>query len=448
MKKSLLTLSGTFLLATLAACSGGGDQEASDSSDGGDGGSSGEEVTIRLHHWYNEEQDNWDDVIASFEEDHPNINVESVTPENNDANETMQQIDLAAASGDQLDVIMVNDASNYAQRVSQGMFEPLNSYIDEAGFNFDEEYRVNTAVDGERYALPGKYNMHFVMMNQDKLDENNLELPTEWTWSDFMDYADQLSEGEGANKMYGTYFHTWVDYVKLAAFNQPENSNLVKDDGTTSNIDSEKIRQSLEIRQRGHKDGSAVPYDNTISQELSYRDQFFNESAASILTGSWMISEAGGIDGSPSPFNVSFAPYPKAEEGDPVTTPAGADFLSVYSGSKNKDAAFEFIRWYTTEGIQEQGKYLPAYQDADLQEVVDNLVQAGAAPDKVDTESLINVLETSEAAPLNIPPTYIGEVEDAYMSETDAFLLGEQDLETTIQNADEAAQEIIDNNAE
>ncbi|MGY4691068.1 ABC transporter substrate-binding protein [Salibacterium sp. K-3] len=445
MKKSWITLSGILLLSALAACSGAEESESSDTSDDG---SSGDEVTIRLHHWYNEDQDNWNEVIASFEEDHPNINVESVTPENNDANETMQQIDLAAASGDQLDVIMVNDASNYAQRVSQGMFEPLNDYIEEAGFNYDEEYRVNTSVDDNYYALPGKYNMNFVMMNQDKLEENDLDIPTEWTWDEFMDYAAELSEGEGPDKMYGTYFHTWVDYVKLAAFNQMENSNLVKDDGVTSNIDSDIMRQSLEIRQRGHEEESAVPYDETISQELNYRDQFFNQSAATIMTGSWMISESGGIDGSPAPFEVAFAPYPKAAEEDPITTPAGADFLSVYSGSQNKDEAFEFIRWYTTEGIQEQGRYLPSYQDAELQQVVDNLVEGSAAPDMVNKESLIDVLEASEASPLNIPPTFIGEVEDAYMSETDAFLLGEQDLETTIQNADETVQEIIDNNAE
>ncbi|MFZ4453783.1 ABC transporter substrate-binding protein [Salibacterium aidingense] len=443
MRKSWFVLMGALLIAGLTACSDGEGSEESEADTGENDG----EVTVRLHHWYNESQDNWDEVIASFEEEHPNINVESVTPENNDANETMKQIDLAASSGDQLDVIMINDPANYAQRVSQGMFEPLDAFIEDVDFNYDNDYRVDTSVDGSYYALPGKYNMNFVMMNQDALEKNNLDIPTEWTWEDYMDYAAELTEGEGTDKMYGTYFHTWIDYIKLAAMNQMKNNDLVKEDGETSNINSDIMRKSLEIRERGHDEGSAVPYDETISQDLNYRDQYFNESAAMIMTGSWMINESGGIDGSPSPFTTAFAPYPKAYEDDPVTTPAGADFLSVYSGSEHKEEAFEFIRWYTTEGIVEQGKYLPDYKEADLDTVVDNLL-ADSDPEKVNKESLLRVLEDSEAADVTIPPPFIGEVADAYMNESDAFLLGEQDLETTITNADDQVQEIIDNNTE
>ncbi|WP_062049865.1 ABC transporter substrate-binding protein [Bacillus sp. JCM 19034] len=404
-------------------------------------------VTIRLHHWYNEEQDRWHEVVEAFETEYPHIKVETVSPENNDANETMQQIDLAAASGDQLDVIIVNDAANYSQRVAQGMFEPLDDYLDAAGIDYANEYRVNTNVDGHYYALPGKYNMFFVMLNQDALDEAGLDVPTDWTWDEYMDYAAALTEGEGPSKRHGTFFHTWMDYVKLAAFNQPENSNLIKDDGITSNVDSDLIRQSLEIRQRGHEEGSATPYADTISLDLNYRPQFFGESAAMIMTGSWMINERGGIDGAPE-FTIAYAPYPKANADDPITTPAGADFLTMYSGSEHKEEAFEFIRWYTTKGIVLQGKYLPDYLGADLEEVIVHLHERSPEVDidLVNMESLIHTLEISEAAPVFIPPAFIGEVETAYRNEVERFLLEEQDIDTTIEQAHEAVQSVIDAN--
>ncbi|MFA9456924.1 ABC transporter substrate-binding protein [Halalkalibacter sp. AB-rgal2] len=444
-----LLLSLLFVMG-LAACSsddGGTTTNENDTPEEEENTDGNEPVTIRMHHWYNEEQDRWHEVVEAFEADHPHIKVETVSPENNDANETMQQIDLAAASGDQLDVIIVNDAANYSQRVAQGMFEPLDEYLDVAGIEYENEYRVNTNVDGHYYALPGKYNMFFVMLNQDALDEAGLDVPTDWTWDEYMDYAAALTEGEGPSKRYGTFFHTWMDYVKLAAFNQPTDSNIIKDDGVTSNVDSDHIRQSLEIRERGHEEGSATPYADTISLDLNYRPQFFGESAAMIMTGSWMINERGGVDDAPE-FTVAYAPYPKASEGDPITTPAGADFLTMYSGSEHKEEAFEFIRWYTTEGIVLQEKYLPDYLGADLEDVITRLHDASPEVDieLVNMESLIHTLDVSEAAPVFIPPAFIGEVETAYRNEVERFLLEEQDLDATIENAHEAVQSVIDAN--
>ncbi|TSB47886.1 ABC transporter substrate-binding protein [Alkalicoccobacillus porphyridii] len=412
----------------------------------GSGDGDSDQTTIRVHHWYNEEQDNWDEVFAAYEEE-TGIKIESVTPENNDANETLQQIDLAAASGDQLDVIMVNDAANYSQRISQGMFEPLNDYLDEAGIQYEDDYQNDTSVDNQYYALPGKYNQSFVMLNEDALDEAGLDIPVDWTWDDYMDYAEALTEGEGSSKRYGTFFHTWVDYVKLAAMNQSEQSNLVQDDGVTSNINSDIIRQSLEIRQRGIDEGSATPHADTISLDLNYRPQFFSESAAMIMTGSWMINEAGGRPEEPSTFRTAFAPYPKANDNDPITTPAGLDFLTVYSGSDHKQEAFDFIRWYTTEGILDQGMYYPDYKNADIDTVLDNLLDNTPNIEMVNRDSLQATLEASEPADMNIPVPYIGEVVTAYMNETDRFLLEEQDLETTIERAEESVQQVIDNNA-
>ncbi|QKS70291.1 extracellular solute-binding protein [Paenalkalicoccus suaedae] len=438
------------LLFTLAACSNDTEAETNSEPNGNDSAatsneSESEAVTIRLHHWYNEEADNWDQVIAQFEEEFPHIKVESITPENNDANETMQQIDLAAASGDQLDVIMVNSPANYSQRATHGMFEPLNEYIEESGMDYGENFRVDTSVDGNYYALPGKYNMNFVMLNEDALNEAGLSVPTEWTWDEYMDYAEALTTGEGQNKRYGTFFHTWDDYVRLATFNQPEDSSFVKDDGMTSNVDSPLMRKSLEIRERGHEDGSATPYSDTISMSLNYRTEYFSEKAAMIMTGSWMINEAGGLPGEESTFKTAFAPYPKADEDAEITTPAGADFLTVYSGSDHKKEAFEFIQWYTTEGIVEQGKYLPDYLGADIDVVLDNLMES-TYPDKVNLDSLAHTLETTLAADLYIPVPFINEVVTAYNNEVEKFLLEDQDLDTTIERADEAVQKVIDDN--
>lgn len=444
MKKIKILLLGVLASILVIGCSNNSGNQATNGGNNENGGD--EQVTIRLHHWYNEQDDNWLKIIEKFEEEYPHIKVESVTPENNDADETIKQIDLAAASDDKLDVIMLNSPAHYSQRVNQGMFEPLNSFLEDEGVDFDQEYQVDTSVDGTYYGLPGKYNMYFVMLNEDVLNQAGLEIPTDWTWDDYMDFADQLTEGEGANTLYGTYFHSWGDYAKLALQNQSEDTNLVKDDGITSNIDHPMIKKSLEIRQRGHDDGSATPYADVVSMNLHYVDQYFNKKAAMIMTGSWMIHEGGGRVDEPSDFKTVYAPYPKAKEGDPVTSPATSDILAVYSGSKYKEEAYEFIRWYTTKGIIEQGKFLPSYKGADMTEVIDNLLADNHNPEMIDKESLIDVLEVTDAADVNMPVPFISEVENAYLREVERFLLEEQDLDTTIEKAHEAVQKVIDEN--
>lgn len=405
-----------------------------------------EPVTIKFHHWYDDEIEKFDVVIAEFNKAYPHITVESVSVATNDANETMKQIDLAAASGEQMDVIIVNSPSNYAQRVGIGLLEPLDDYLAADGINFQNEFKLDTSVDGKVYSFPGKLNEFFIMMNKDHLAEANLAVPKDWTWDEYMDYAQKLTKGEGASKRYGTYFHTWLDYVKLPLFNQMTDSNIIKDDGKTSNLDNPLFRQALEIRERGMKDGSATPHADTVTQKLHYRNMFFNQQASIEMIGSWMIGEAGGAGPIEPMFQTAFAPYPKASAGDQITTPVGADFISVYAKSKNKEAAYTFAKWFATEGLIVQAKYLTSWSKADAGKVVDALLATVPKPELIDKESLIHTINVMIPQQLYIPVAYQSEVEKAYQTETEKFLLGEQNIDTTLSNAQKSVQALIDAN--
>ncbi|MFK4996716.1 extracellular solute-binding protein [Bacillus sp. N9] len=88
-----------------------------------------------------------------------------------------------------MDVIMVTNVADFAQRVELDMFEPLDEFIEKEGFSYDDEYKVNYQIDGKHYGLPGKYTSWYVLMNKDHLDAAGLEVPKSWTWEEFMDYA-------------------------------------------------------------------------------------------------------------------------------------------------------------------------------------------------------------------------------------------------------------------
>lgn len=259
--------------------------------------------------------------------------------EKGDTQEAMKKLDLEAASSARMDILMFSDAAGYAQRVALGMAEPLDGYIAKDGFKVEEDYKVDTHLGDKVYALPGKFNPWYVILNKDHLEEAGLAVPTDWTWDDFADYAKKLTKGEGAQKRYGTYFHGpqgggWMEFLKLKMENQPQNSEFLKADGT-SNLDDPNFRATLELRVKMEKeDQSSVPYTDMISQKLAYRTQFFNQSASMLLIGSWMNTELGGTEKVPLNFNVTVAPFPKNNPGDEKgLTPVTTDYVAVAAKS-------------------------------------------------------------------------------------------------------------------
>ena len=49
------------------------------------------------------------------------------------------------------------------------------------------------------------------MMNKGHLDEAGLEIPTEWTWDEYRDYAKKMTTDEH----YGSYLHTWQRHILI-----------------------------------------------------------------------------------------------------------------------------------------------------------------------------------------------------------------------------------------
>lgn len=431
MKKSMLLLSGVLLASTaLAGCGGKTEEPAAT---GGDQQS--QSVTIKVQSWYTEDQGNWKATIEAFNKAHPNINVvyESMS-EKGDSQEGMKKMDLLAASGDQMDVIMYASAADYAQRVGAGMLEPLDEYLQKDGLNPAEEFKLDTSVNGKYYALPGKMIEWLVMLNKDMLDAANLPVPEEWTWDDYADYARKLTSGEGAAKVYGSYFHTWKDYAQVALGNDPELPLIVAEDGTP-NLDNPRLRFSLDLRNRMENvDKSSVPYYDVVSQKMGYRDVFYAGKNAMLLTGNWMVGELA-LNGK---FNTAFAPYPKFDANDPNGyTSVNADFVGVAAASKHKQEAYEFVKWYATEGIIEQGMFFSGWTKADLNKNVEAILQSGEPElaQLIDKESLLHTLEVNKATKLVVPPTFSLEQEKEFLSQVELYLTGKQDLDKTIETA-------------
>ncbi|WP_020619319.1 ABC transporter substrate-binding protein [Paenibacillus daejeonensis] len=456
------------LILVLSACSSGNNQTGTGGSNPPANNGAGnntpdaapeaeeEEVTIQLHTFGNEANYNWQQTIAAFQEQYPSIKVNvNILSEKGDTQEALQKLDLAASSSEAMDVLMFSDPASYAQRVGLGMVAPLDEFIQAEGYTLTEEYKVDTTLDGQIYALPGKFNPWYVLLNKTHLDEAGLDVPTDWTWDDFTSYAAALTSGDGAGKRYGTYFHGpqnggWMEYMKLALANQPDDTEFLKADGSM-NFSNPGFRKTLELRMQMEKeDQSATPYTDMMSQKLHYRNQFFNQSVSMIMIGSWMNTEIGGTEQFPLNFEVAVAPIPKNNASDEggytmVTT----DYVSVAQSSKNKEAAYTFVRWYTTEGQIAQAKNVPAWngvEDSQLEELIDIILSGTQTPEKVDKASLVSTLAGAKSSRIIPPVTYQSEIYKVINEEYEKLIFGQQDVDATIAALEDRVQKIIDAN--
>lgn len=442
MKKSLLVLSGILAATTaLAGCGSDAKKEEGTSTGGGKA-----PVTIKVMGWYTEAQGNWNATVEAYNKTHPNVKVvyESMS-EKGDSQEGMKKMDMLAASGEQMDVVMYSSASDFAQRVGAGILEPMDSYLKKDNIVVKDEYKLDPVINGKYYALPGKMIEWLVLLNKSKLDQAGLKVPTEWTWDDYAEYAKKLTKGEGVEKMYGSYFHNWKDYAQLAQNNDVENPYLVKSDGT-QNIDNAKVRYSLELRNKMENvDKTSVPYADVISQKMNYRDVFYSGKTAMLATGNWMVGELALN----AKFDTVFAPYPKASASDANGyTEVGADFLGIAASSKYKQEAFDFIRWYTTEGIMTQGLFFSGWKKANIDDNVNNILKTGKAEATklIDKDSLLKTLKVNKATKLVVPPTYSLQQEKEFMTQVELYLTGKQDLNKTISTSVAKFEEIRKSN--
>ncbi|MDQ0902086.1 MULTISPECIES: ABC transporter substrate-binding protein [unclassified Paenibacillus] len=446
IKLTAIALSAVMMTGLLSACGASGDKDTAKPADKGQATEQPKQVTLKFYHWYDEKIEKFDMLFAEFNKKYPNIKIESVVGVVNDANETMKKIDLAAASGESIDIVDLNSPSNFAQRAAIGLLEPLNDYLTKDGIKYADEFKSDYSVNGKYYALPGKVNQYFVMLNKTHLDEAGLPVPKEWTWDEYLDYAKKMTKGEGAQKRYGTYFHTWVDYAMLPLMGQIDNNSLIKRDGT-QNVDNDLFSQGLQLRDRAMKDGSAIPYADTISQKLHYRNVYMNGQASMIEIGSWMIPEAAGEGPIKQTFKTVFAPYPTAKKGDPIASKTDGDFLAVGASSKHKQEAYTFVKWMATEGIVLQGKYLSGWKKADMNKLIDSMTVGANADKLVDKESLKYVLDVTKSAPPFIPVPYQAELEKALTTEQEKMLLGNQSVDDAIKNARTKIKDLIKANS-
>jgi len=152
-----------------------------------------ETVTLRFNWWGSESrQVLTDQVIAAFEDEHPNIKVEG---EYSDFGSYFDKLSVMAAAGDLPDVITLTDPYMYGY-VENGQIIDLTEY---AGIlpttEFSEATLANMALDGGQYAIPAGGGAFGIAVNPALFEQAGIPVPDDstWTWDDYRDLSVELA---------------------------------------------------------------------------------------------------------------------------------------------------------------------------------------------------------------------------------------------------------------
>ncbi|MRN52870.1 ABC transporter substrate-binding protein [Paenibacillus monticola] len=407
------------MLGVLSGC--GGNNKAN----GGEGSNSG---PVKLTMWGAVPPENGpQEVVDTWNTAHPDIQVEYVRFVNDDDGNL--KLDTALSTGQNVDLYVNYTLTNLDKRVKGNIALDLSGYTD---YNIDEKMGADAAswkVDDKYYGMPTKKNSFFFALNKEALDKAGLAIPTAWTWDEAREYAVKL-KAEGFK--YGLVQHT-------ASLVDPLDSVLVKDgyvkaDGT-SNMDDPLVTQWLETLNGMMKDDlTTPPLGEQLTSKMPVENMFLGGESAMINIGEWLIRSSNNTTEFPRDFQIAFAPVPRltGNEADFVKSGGLGDFISINSKSKNKDAAWEFLKWYADGGMlpMAAGGRLPSSNAVDQQTAIDHLL--GDHADSYDKESLEFVLYNDKT------PTFVRgiaqEIVDMRAQEYEKYFLGNQTAAETVQN--------------
>ncbi|KOR87949.1 ABC transporter substrate-binding protein [Paenibacillus solani] len=325
----------TLMASLLAACGGSGGTGASKEPDGN---ASGAATTLRFATWDTGDALKIEQEIAKkFEESHPGTKVQVEAY----ADGFDQKLAAGFGAANPPDVMYMWDFPTYHQSL-----EPLDDYASkDKDLNIDDFYQglFNYGkMDNKLYGIPAGFTTRVVYYNKKMFDDAGLAYPSDgWTWGEFQEMAQKLTDK--SKKQYGFGVRAENDTYDLQGFVWSNGGSFISEDGTTIEgyMNSKETAEAIQMLGDMLKNGSAVLTGGKGQQ--SGEDIFKAGKIAMWESGIWPLESFrdAGIDVG----TVEMPAFP----GKPLKGVLAESALSIAKDSKNKDLAWEFIKYYVSD---------------------------------------------------------------------------------------------------
>ena len=370
-----LALAGALSL-TLTACGSGGSEPADPNG----------KITLSVTVWNLAKTPEFKALFDAFQQANPNI---TIKPVDILADDYPEKVTTMLAGGDKTDVITMKNVTDYSRYSSRNQLLELTDMVKStdtsnlAGLDaFD--------VGGKYYALPYRQDFWLLYYNKTLFEKAGVKMPESMTWDDYVTIAKQLTSGEGGDKVYGAYHHTWRSVVQAISAAQTGGDQLGGD--YTFFTDQYNVAKGLQDA------GAVLDFGTAKSQQADYRTQFESGKTAMMPMGTWYISgileakQKGATD-----VEWGLAPMPQRPGATGVTTFGSPTAFAVNKRSEHAEAAKKFVEFAASkagaEAITKVG-VVPALQTKEITEAYfglegmpeDELSKKAFEPDKVVLE--------------------------------------------------------------
>lgn len=405
----------------------------------------GAPVELRFISWLSNYEDLDKKVAEEYKKEHPNVNVTFEYYGNMSSKDYNTKVDLMVMGNEKMDILMTSGFPGLATRAESGAYLSMDEFFEKEGKKAEDVYAFAPTVDGQVYGVPGDMKSYVVLINKDYLEEAGLDVPAlDWTWNDYREYANKMTKGEGASKRYGSYLHNWDTYFNMGMWSVCDNNPLYTDDMSAVNFDNPVFKDFIQFRYDLEQvDQCSVPLADIAAMNMSYRDKFFNGEVAMIPLATFILSELDDVDKYPHDFQTTFAPIPVWGDADPGRTYSEAQYYAISKTSEHPQEAYDFIRYYTTEGMRIRGVSVSAEKGIDKMDFINNLLDD---PSYADMEALANVVNNpnwKDVVYTNVP-SYNSEMSKLMIDEVSKFLYGNEDVDTTVATLMEKGSKLME----
>ncbi len=304
--------------------------------------------------WQDEEVEEVEAIVGEWNDAHPDIQVEIVY-------QLLENINDYLSTGFQVgqgpDLFHEEPVMNYEYGL-QGFAEPLNRYLD-ASTRADTPQKLWDGVSddqGNIYGIPFLQETLVIFYNKTMLEAAGITPPADGmiTWDQLRDYAVSLTKVDASGQT-----TTWGLMAPLeqrlwwTLVAQNNGNVLVKHaDGTWHVEIDEAARQAIEFYT------SLITVDHVMPQEvLSYDfmslfQGFKTGKYAMFSFGCWVRNWITRMIGDDLEWGMLEVKGPVR-----TVTEAGPQAISIYSGSRYKDQAAQFLLYYTNTANQARLAY-------------------------------------------------------------------------------------------
>lgn len=349
---------------------------------GGDGGN----VTLSVTVWNLAKTPEFKALFDAFEAANPGVKVQPVDLL---ADDYSDKITTMLAGGDKTDVITMKNVIDYSRYSSRGQLTDITDVVkknDTSRLAGLDSFNVNNTY----FAMPYRQDFWLLYYNKGLTDKAGVKFSDGVTWDEYAKYAQQLTQGDGAKKVYGTYHHTWRSVTQAISAAQTGGDQLSGD--YTFFTDQYNVALGLQ------KAGSTLDFGTATAQQADYRTMFETGATAMLPMGTWYIS---GIleakEKGESQVDWALAPMPQRPGSTGVTTFGSPTAFAVNKNADDADMAKKFVEFAASkagaEAITKVG-VVPALQTPEITEAyfklkgmpADELSKKAFTPDKVVLE--------------------------------------------------------------